>query len=102
MLEVVWTEYEANVEIRNTATVVLVTAGPLGERPPALVSHFFITYCTNYCLFRFNVPVSGGHLSPGATFAPNRRWPLVADTTVTLEESLRPEPRKYGNILQGV
>ena len=57
------------------STVVPATTGPLGEQPPAL-------HQLQYCLCRVNVPVSGGHLPRGTTFAPNRRWPLVAGTTV--------------------
>ena len=30
----------------------------------------------------FPFPATRGHLPRGATFAPNRRWPLVACTTV--------------------
>ena len=63
------------------STVVPATAGPLGERRPALAGHF-CNAPTNYCICRVNVPVSGDHLPRGATFAPNRRWPLVAGTNV--------------------
>ena len=37
----------------------------------------FLTRC-----HAFPFPATRGHLPRGATFAPNRRWPLVAGTTV--------------------
>ena len=37
----------------------------------------FLTRC-----HEFPFPAARGHLPRGATFAPNRRWPLVAGTTV--------------------
>ena len=39
----------------------------------------FLTRCHN-----FPFPATRGHLPRGATFAPNRRWPLGAGTTVLL------------------
>ena len=46
--------------------------------------------CSMYvCMFltrchEFPFPATRGHLPRGATFAPNRRWPLVAVTTVLI------------------
>ena len=42
----------------------------------------FLTGC-----HAFPFPATRGHLPRGATFAPNWRWPLVADTTVQGTES---------------
>ena len=61
-------------------------AGPLGEWPPALVG--YLCNVTNYCLCRVNVPVSGGHMPRGATFTPNRSWPLVAGSTVYTKQTI--------------
>ena len=43
----------------------------------AAILCMFLTGC-----HEFPFPATRGHLPRGATFAPNRRWPLVADTTV--------------------
>ena len=37
----------------------------------------------------FPFPATRGHLPRGATFAPNRRWPLVAGTTVIQKRAIR-------------
>ena len=44
----------------------------------------FLTRC-----HEFPFPATRGHLPRGDTFAPNRRWPLVAGTTVFSEKPIR-------------
>ena len=46
-----------------TVTVVPVTAGPLGERPPALAGHF----CDVPTTCHVKVPASNGHLPNAAS-----------------------------------
>ena len=48
-------------------------------------------YVTLECMFltrchEFMFPATKGYLPRRATFAPNRRWPLVAGTTVRLKQ----------------
>ena len=45
----------------------------------AAILCMFLTGC-----HEFPFPATRGHLPRGATFAPNRRWPLVTGTTVLL------------------
>ena len=45
----------------------------------AAILCMFLTGC-----HEFPFPATRGHLPRGATFAPNRRWPLVAGTTVVI------------------
>ena len=50
----------------------------------------FLTRC-----HEFPFPATRGHLPRGATFAPNRRWPLVAGTTVVLILTVSTRVMKY-------
>ena len=73
--------------------------------------------CSMYvCMFltrchEFPFPATRGHLPRGATFAPNRRWPLVAGTTVPSNRHTSPSTALvwlkeqnsfllYGHVLQ--
>ena len=52
----------------------------------------FLTLAAILCMFltgchELPFPAMRGHLSRGATFAPNRRWPLVAGTTVVIHDT---------------
>ena len=49
---------------KSAHTVVPATAGPLGERPPALAGHFFAMY---QLLCHVKVPASNGHLPNAAS-----------------------------------
>ena len=50
----------------------------------------FLTRC-----HEFPFRATRGHLPRGATFAPNRRWPLVAGTTVVLILTVFTRVMKY-------
>ena len=45
----------------------------------------------------FPFPATRGHLSRGATFAPNQMWPLVAGTTVQYQHQVV-GPRRFTNV----
>ena len=65
----------------HTQTHTHTTAAKLVVRMCSIHVCMFLTQC-----HEFPFPATRGHLPRGATFAPNRRWPLVAGTTVLLSQ----------------